>query len=133
MYHEPRVNSRTDITAERVPALRIEEVPKLAEVVCHQKLSRPEVEPRIELVDNRLVTDHTEHPHQTRHRTDQQQNRYTDRRLPLMHRGLLAQHTCIRLYPRYTQMNFTIPQPNTRPHTINRHGDTHPPRFRYKR
>jgi hypothetical protein len=56
-YHEARVNSGSYVSAERVPTFRIEEVPKLLEVVVDEELGGPEVEPGIELMDDRLVSD----------------------------------------------------------------------------
>jgi hypothetical protein len=55
-YHEAWINSGSNISTKRVPTLRIEEVPELLKVVVDKELGRSEVEPRIEFVDNGLVT-----------------------------------------------------------------------------
>ncbi len=56
-YHEAGVDSGSNVAAERVPALGVEEVPELLEVVVDEELGGPEVEPWVELVDDGLVAD----------------------------------------------------------------------------
>lgn len=83
-YHKTRINCGSYISAQGVPTFRIKEVPELFEVSVDQILGGSEVEPWIELVDNRLVTNDTEDSDQTSYWTDQKQNGYPDGRLPAM-------------------------------------------------
>jgi hypothetical protein len=52
MYHQTRIDSCSYISSQRIPTLRIKEVPELLEIVIDEELGGPEVEPRIELVDD---------------------------------------------------------------------------------
>ena len=66
-YHEARVDGGSDVTAQRIPTFRVEEVPELLEVSVDQKLGGTIVEPRVELMDDGLVTDDAEDTYETGH------------------------------------------------------------------
>jgi hypothetical protein len=83
-YHEAGIHGGPHVSAERIPTLRVEEVPEFLEVVGHEELSGSEVKPRVELVDNRLVTDDREHSDERRDRADHQQDCDADGWLPTL-------------------------------------------------
>ena len=88
-YHETGINSSSHVSAKRVPTFRIEEVPKLSKIVIDQKLGCSVVEPRIELVDDGLITDDAEDSNQTGHGTDQEEDRDADSWLPFVEGGVV--------------------------------------------
>lgn len=51
-YHETRVDSSANIPPQGVPALRVEEVPEIPEVMADEEFSCPVIEPWIELMDD---------------------------------------------------------------------------------
>lgn len=83
IYHKTRVYGCPHISAERIPTFRIKEIPEFPEVVVDQKFGGSEVEPRIELMDDGLITDHAEDTHQCGNRTDQEKDCNAYGRLPL--------------------------------------------------
>ena len=83
-YHESRVDSGSDIPSKRIPALRIKEVPKFFEIIIDQKLGSSVIEPWVELMDDRFITNDTEDSNQTCNRANQKENCYADSWLPFM-------------------------------------------------
>ena len=59
-YHETRIDSGSDISAERIPTLWVKEIPKLSEVALDEKFGGAVVEPRIKLMDDGLVANNAE-------------------------------------------------------------------------
>ena len=57
MYHETRVDSCSNVPAERIPALWIEEVPELPEVMVDKEFGGSIIEPGIELMNDGLIPD----------------------------------------------------------------------------
>ena len=82
IYHKTRIDCCTDITAKRVPTLRIEEVPELSEIMIDQKFGSSVIEPGIEFVNDWLVSNDTENSDDCGDGADQNQNGDSDGWLP---------------------------------------------------
>ena len=61
IYHEARINGSADISSERIPTFRVEEVPEFFEIMIDQELGGPVIEPGIKLVNDGLVTNDREY------------------------------------------------------------------------
>lgn len=72
--HQTRINSSSDGTTQRIPTSVIKPIQELKKTFMSQVLGSTEVEVGIELVDNRLVTNHSKQSNGEGQQTDQAQN-----------------------------------------------------------
>jgi len=94
-YHKAWIDCGSNITTKRVPTFRVEEVPELLEVIVDEELGGSEIEPRIKLMDNWLVTNDWKYSDHGCYWTYEQENSQAYCWFPLVDSRILAEHTCL--------------------------------------